>query len=392
MKITSLHVEGFRSLANVTLKGLGPFVVLYGVNGAGKSNVLGAIEAACDGHSPTRLRRDSRTVGVDAVVIDLRIERQREGTSPFRLKVESTDAVARREPLHLSSSDRRWLAYPEGEMALESAFHAVDAARSPRVERRGSGTVEDVESYVQQRLRDGGLAAALLAARNSPSFDMRKRYKQLQQMLQGAPLHRPPFVPVEYPDGRIELREELPDGSGDIPLNLAGLGVFQLYAILAQIVLSGARIIALEEPEAHLHAPTSGRHLRTLLKRCVDEGLVDQFFIATHSNLFDLDPEGYWDVSLDSQGHTQVERRPLTDIDARHLYEPGPAKHALLRLLEYIDPESVVFRDAEGSGISAKRMVQMLQSDDKLALDFLRDVNGAAVQSVRARARRQPVS
>jgi len=133
---------------------------------------------------------------------------------------------------------------------------------------------------------------------------------------------------------RLELREALPEPNPlglDIRIDRAGHGVVQLYAIIAPILLAGGRMVAIEEPEAHLHAPSTGRELRALLQGMVREGRVDQIFIATHSNLFDLDPTGYWDVSLDSEtGETRVARKDLVEIDAQHLYEPSPANRRSL--------------------------------------------------------------
>jgi hypothetical protein len=150
-------------------------------------------------------------------------------------------------------------------------------------------------------------------------------------------------------------------------------------------MLLEARAVGIEEPEAHLHAPTSGRHLRQLLVRLVQEKHIDQLFIATHSNLFDLDPTGYYDVSL-RDGCTVVERSDLTRIDREHLYEPGPAKHALARLLGYAPADEVVFRRADGTPVTAEEMLRLLQEDDDVAVQFLRDVHGAAVRMVRVQA------
>jgi hypothetical protein len=171
-------------------------------------------------------------------------------------------------------------------------------------------------------------------------------------------------------------------------LDLAGLGIAQIYWILGQAMLSGARAVAIEEPEAHLHAPTSGRHLRELLQRLVDEKHVDQLFIATHSNLFDLDSKGYWDVSLQN-GETVVTRAELPDIDRKHLYEPGPAKHGLQHMLEYMPAEEVVFRRADGSPITAAEMLRMLQEGADDAVRFLEDLHGAALRMVRVAAKKK---
>src|SRR5262249_44820727 len=147
----------------------------------------------------------------------------------------------------------------------------------------------------------------------------------------------------------------------------------QLYAIIAPILLAGGRLVAIEEPEAHLHAPSTGRELRALLEGMVREGRVGQIFIATHSNLFDLDPTGYWDVSLDSEtGETRVARKDLVEIDAQHLYEPGPAKHALTQLLRYAPEEEVVFRRPDNTPVTAREMLRLLQEDDDVAVEFLR--------------------
>ncbi len=170
-------------------------------------------------------------------------------------------------------------------------------------------------------------------------------------------------------------------------LDLAGLGIAQIYWILGQAMLSGARIIGIEEPEAHLHAPTTGKHLRALLARLVDEKHIDQLFIATHSNLFDLDDKGFFDVRLEN-GETIVTRKPLDAID-EHLYEPGPTRHALEELLAFAPANKVMFRRPDGSPVTASEMVKLLRDADPTALDYLRNLHAAAVDVVGLRSRRK---
>ncbi|KYF78390.1 hypothetical protein BE17_43395 [Sorangium cellulosum] len=122
--------------------------------------------------------------------------------------------------------------------------------------------------------------------------------------------------------------------------------------------------------------------------RLVEEQHIDQLFIATHSNLFDLDPTGYYDVSL-QDGCTVVERADLPRIDREHLYEPGPAKRALEHLLQYAPEDEVVFRRPDGAGVTAKEMLQLLQEDDAVALHFLQDIHGAAVRMVKVQAKKR---
>jgi hypothetical protein len=423
MRIGSFVIENFRSIERVEVNDLGPFVVMYGKNGAGKSNILQALAWAFrmrefrsdDQHAGASPYAEvgfvgSELGGLPATFSDTTLIRWRgpdeevdvgwsnpefragalryswldqgqvDGTplpESLRAGMRSSEPAGFRTAVDDVNRAVRW---------FSSSFALVNAVRGPLSEAR----LKDEPGFdFKKALAGGRLAEALFRAQNSPEWEIRSRYKRFQQFMQGPPLHRPPFVAVEYPDGRFELREELHGGGGrDVPLDLAGLGVFQLYSIMAQILISGATVVAIEEPEAHLHAPTSGRDLRQLLVRLVEEKHVEQIFVATHSNLFDLDPERYLDVSLDEHGRTVAAWKPLTEIDREHLYEPGPAKHALQAMLRYSEPDVVVFRRPDGAPVTATEMLTMLQTDDQVALEFLADIHGGVMRTLRARAKR----
>lgn len=255
----------------------------------------------------------------------------------------------------------------------------------------GEQGASDHARVISSRLQDGQVARALVEAQQSPVATIRSGFENLRNVLQGPPLNRAPFDPVrDGLRGKYELRERTGD-VGDVPVDLAGLGMVQIYTILAHILLRGAGAVGVEEPEAHLHSPTTGHHLRELLKRVVDEGHVQQLFIATHSNLFDLDPGGYFDVRMNGEEGTVIERiDDLSRIDRDHLYEPGPAKHALMRSMSYLEPEDVVFRRPDGTPVSCQEMLEMLERDDPVAMGFLKDVHGAAIRAVRVRAKDEP--
>jgi len=275
------------------------------------------------------------------------------------------------------------------EVLPSRAYSRIGADRYPRAE--SMSPAQSRRDLVASHLKAERLKSALLAAQIGPSAHVRRRLEALRVLLAGEPLYRPPFDPIQDPaTGTIDLRERLPEPNPEgleIPIDLAGLGVAQVYAILAKAMLMGTAAVGIEEPEAHLHAPTTGRALRTLLVRLVEEKFVDQLFIATHSNLFDLDPTGYFDVSL-KDGCTVVTRSDLTRIDREHLYEPGPAKHALEKLLQYAPEGEIVFRRSDGSGVTAKEMMRLLQEDDALAVRFLEDVHGAAVRMVKIQSKK----
>jgi DUF1365 family protein len=156
------------------------------------------------------------------------------------------------------------------------------------------------------------------------------------------------------------------------------------------IYLSGASMIAIEEPEAHLHAPTTGRMLRRALRAMIERRDVAQLFIATHSNLFDLDPSGYFDVSYDAdRSATVVARKPLHELDLHHLYEPGPMKRVLRIMLEqYRDDQRVMYLARDGSKITAAKLIRHLDDDDDLALDYVRGLYTAAMELYARQVRR----
>lgn len=444
MRIESFWARGFRSLRDVRLEGLGRFNVLYGPNGSGKSNILEAIRALRDlarvasrhTHPPEvpcpeeglaaiqgsviqrhdlYARDDTRTIVLGAHFVGDEDGTPSFASGPHRLmdltlEVE-LDWIVRAEPkLRMSRIESNGQDLRKANIAGEHlrallaevlpsrAFNLVGAVRFPWIETRVDlGAQAHDANVIPWLLRTGSPKNALLLAQISPNAVIRRRLKELRTLLSGPPLCRPPFDPVQDPEtNRVELHERLPDPNPEgreIPIDLAGLGIVQIYVILAHAMLSEARVIGIEEPEAHLHAPTTGLHLRELMRRLVEERYVDQLFIATHSNIFDLDETGFWDVRLED-GETKVARRPLDEID-KHLYEPGPTLHAveeLLKLIKRTDPEQVMFRRIGGAPVTAREMLSLLRAADPVALDYLHDIHRATVDVVGLRARRKAAS
>lgn len=425
MRITAFWAQGYRSLADVQLDGLGPFNVFYGPNGAGKSNILAAMRTLFGllawRSAPSKgFEGPSKATEYDAstallhprdrsnfrpnqpMLLGARVAPSNRGEldaswpAGLQLMCEVTYDWFKRD---LTISHLEWVprgmsvaimrSFPEPVLEpsmqplvyriAERVYSLIDADRVPRAERLASA-----ENDVAAILAAGDLKEGLFRASAHPDPLVRRRFKQLQGLLQGPPLHRPSFELVhDARDNAVELVESTSASvqqPSEVPLDLAGLGIAQIYSILGQALLRNADVVAIEEPEAHLHAPTSGIQLRQLLERLVTEGYLDQLFIATHSNLFDLDATGYFDVSLDEQGATRVERKPLSELDRQHLNEPGPARHTLADVLSYMEAHAIVFRRPDGSPVSASEMLDMLQRDDDTALEFLRGVHGAAVR------------
>jgi hypothetical protein len=422
MRIERLLIENFRSIRHVELVDIPDIAVFYGENGAGKSNVLAAVKVAWElaldllsdpvfharpprarfssGDRRIGSRRDihfrvtfalggqafvwheRRVVQVslecsvadsgarEGQLLEVVLEREDGVRTTWRRSSDSDslpDEHALRAELR-SILDRAVLALPELRGAAE----------------RGGEPLSVVELALAGRIEEAAARALL-----SPDPEDGRRLDAFRRILTEPPLNRPPFRPVLLGD-RYVLHETSRAGphTGEVPLDRAGLGVRQLYPLLGGIALSGAPIVTLEEPEAHLHALTTGRQLREVLRKLVP-GTVNQLFVATHSELFDLDATGYYEVTLDEVGCTQVTRRTdLVSLDERHTYMPGAARHALMDALHRGEPDRPVFYRADGTAVVASEMVRLLVEDHPDALEYLRDVTAAAVRLVAVRPRR----
>lgn len=438
MKVTKFWAKSYRSLRDVTLDDLGDYNIFYGPNGAGKSNVLDALQAlfcimplAVDtAYGPEEDRLSFREAGerasawvraedfdarqpstivlgailedaasrfgnilyrnrpVTKVEVEINFWKPREGQ--FNLRFTRLLVNTRKLVLPFSDPAIRDLL----QVFVPKAFTHLGVTRTLSVKALQDSDVPVAPAV--GTIPDREVVSELFRAKNASDRSLRQRFDKAREFL-AKTLHRGLFdVFIDAATQRLELREMLPEPNPhniDIRVDRAGHGVVQLYAIVATILLAEGRLVAIEEPEAHLHAPSMGRELRSLLYRMVSEGEIHQLFIATHSNLFDLDPTGYWDVSLDSAtAETRIARKPLSEIDAHHLYEPGPAKHALAQLLRYAPENELVFRRPDNSPVTAGEMLRLLQEDDKVALDFLRSLHGAALRIVRLNARKEPTT
>lgn len=416
MKLTRFSVKGYRSLRDVTLDGLGDFNVFYGPNGSGKSNILEALQTffcilplAVDTllfdydtglsfrEAGTRASRwiydDDFFARADTnmIVFGATLEASTipsgGGSSSDILDLELRFSRDRPGVYRLECSGDRSRAWPD---LFTEAFRKVFSHLPVTRTLRTSVLRETDRSFPETigTVPDGEIVRMLFEAKNSSDREVRQRYDRVRHFMAKI-LDRGEFDVFMDADKNLELRERLPDPNPrglDIRIDNAGHGVVQMYAMVAPILLTGSRIIAVEEPEAHLHAPTLGRELRTIFQSLVTDDRVDQLFIATHSNLFDLDLTGYWDVSL-VDGETRVARKHLDEIDHRHLYEPGPAKHQLQELLR-LSGDEIVFRTADGRAMTAKAMLAALQNDEDVAQNFLETMHAAALQVTGLRARR----
>lgn len=165
-----------------------------------------------------------------------------------------------------------------------------------------------------------------------------------------------------------------------IPFRLLGTGVQQVAALIGQLLMRNASIVAIEEPELNLSWDLQNR-LREALRKLVVEphgvGGLDQLFLTSHSPTFETG-EPFWLMETGSDGPT-VSRRPASALPQvlgygpQHLGLPERAPQAyvtsqgVVRLpphaierLGVSKGGGVVFVDAEPRG------VRILSNDDYL--------------------------
>jgi predicted ATPase len=430
MRVTKFWARGYRSLKDVVLCDLGPFVILYGPNGSGKSNLLDALQtffrlmplAADTAFGPDKVRRTFWDAGREAaswihadeffgreatheIVLGAVLERSDstqiligdDGRQVQRIEVEITFWRPRDEQFNLKTSrlvvDDEPMGLPFFDEAVRDLLQSIvpQAFTHLGVTRTlsASGSDGTRSTRMSGTILDSELVNELFLAKNSHAREVRERFARVQRFIETTIGHK---IDVYVNDDKQpELREVLPDPNPrgvEIRAEHAGHGLIQMYAILASILLAEGWLVALEEPEAHLHAPTMGRKLRSILHDMVaKDGLIEQLFIATHSNLFDLDETGYWDVALEN-GETVVRRKPLDEIDRAHLYEPGPAKHQLQEMLRLYGND-VVFHTADGGSLTAEQMLVSLQKDDDVAQAFLQAMHAATLEATGLDAMRE---
>jgi hypothetical protein len=113
-------------------------------------------------------------------------------------------------------------------------------------------------------------------------------------------------------DPDAERAELLFDGSdGRVPLRLMGSGIQQIAVLVARLVMTGADIVAIEEPELNLRWKAQHR-LRDALREIMSgEGGLSQLFVTSHSAAFEFEPM-FYAISRSADG-PHLERRPAAD-------------------------------------------------------------------------------
>lgn len=445
-QVSSLKIEGYRSIRSLELAPLQKMIVLHGKNGSGKSNILRALRLAFTSLVDSWTRSHAAGDGVPSRAslswdeakrrLDFRPEDlHRPAASRVRLEVTlALNPSEHRLPVPLPPGSPLFLTFAlalepgDAELAVviesaqwksrdgllrnlgaagadrafadfESSFLRntlpriaswSDAYRVPASDLAGRQT-EDIEQEVFRQLtseRPGTPAAQ----------------KRLESLLGHARLFgtsapsriRPVTVPLLEPRsatnssnvvhslrGRVHVYHPVAE---DLPLTSLGSGEQQVFLILARRVLDDAPIVVIEEPEAHLHVEMM-RSLAAVLETATtgnsEEPVIDQLWLATHHHAFAIAPSFFEVEFRDGQTFVVEKNRAQAAV---HFYEPGPFWDALRSLLQTgLSRDEVIFR-YEGRPVTAGEIEDSERGDRKLFSAWVVSVTEMAVLSMKVKA------
>jgi len=145
-----------------------------------------------------------------------------------------------------------------------------------------------------ERLASPALALTLYDARDATEIEISRRWMRFADIMANFTdvIGEGTFI-VTYDRKANEARLLYETQSARIPLRLLGSGVQQLAALLGHVVVTGATIVGIEEPELNLRY-TMQLRLREVLSRLVGgPGGLDQLFITSHSDAFETGTHFY---------------------------------------------------------------------------------------------------
>lgn len=327
MFISSISIRNFRNFEDLAITGLRNGTVVIGENGSGKSNLLHALRLALDASLPDSrrvLRAEDFWSGLNepfaGTVIEVQVELQDWNTDPhtkalladcvvadhpltarityrYRPQQRLEDGAVPTGPEHyewrifgadseaaqLSGSFRRWLslrvlpALRDAESDLESWRRSPLADLLDRLQ-IPTAVLRDVAAKVDEA------GAVLLDDRNVADLDVEIR-DQIEQMVGelfavdtrlGINATRPEQVLRAI---RVMIADPSTPTVGDISLGTANVLFLALLlrSVLAQRLDRINSLLAVEEPEAHLHP-----HIQRVLFRYL-LGLEVPIMVTTHS-------------------------------------------------------------------------------------------------------------
>lgn len=323
MKLTKFSIKNFRSITDASEINLNAYSVLVGRNNEGKTTVLLGLKMAMDalrrhsrGQSRIFIGRENRYDWERDFPISLQNKARIKKETVFRLYFLLDDAEQLEFKREIKSSSN-------GDLCIEIIF---DNKNEPKfiVPKRGSTALtkksENISKYIAERIQFTYIPAvrteqAAISAINEmiveelSKLENEKAYREAFEVilsLQEPVLNRlsqtietslQKFLPnikevslgISVYERRSRLRSdyhiEIDDGN-KTDIKFKGDGVKSLAAVGMlkdrQKIHNGASIIAIEEPESHLH-PSAMHTLKYALEEL---SLDNQLIISTHNPIF----------------------------------------------------------------------------------------------------------
>jgi len=165
----------------------------------------------------------------------------------------------------------------EGLLGLMSdCFRLIPANRYLLSESMPSGKVS--EAALNPRTFKQWLFAASLAR------DDFHKFEEIQKLFNTEPFA---FGELSFSQDGSELEIMVKKNGFRLPINRMGSGLQQILYLIAVIVLNRHKVLAIEELEINL-APTAQKQVFNLLKQCVTESFLNQIFVTSHSDYFEV--------------------------------------------------------------------------------------------------------
>jgi len=414
-RFVHLHLEGYRSFgAPLRLNGLGRIVVLYGLNNAGKTNLLRAIELVA------RLINQPLIRLLDDTPENQEIFFKRTGQEPWMFAQGKPEIVRLEAEIvpgdHCigfeiaRTGDRILTRLLKWSSAGDECSIPAAAARRRHVESLLHGdepdtNAQDALSYFESRWEV--LRRALRTAWSGSwlpiSDKVRSAFVQLGRVpdLTGrarAQRVRNTFaeVTIGLPEGSLQdLSVPLLESSTDLekprvrddvawvspgsllPLDQLGSGAQAIFGLLASLALANAPVILIDEPEQHLNVLQQSAILGAL-QAALEGTDLGQIFMATHSVKFAKADLDLWELQRggDSTEATRVTPPMLRPYEVRGAEGPRAEDTSLVahdgsvelpayvREALHIDPGQFVYFVKDGGNgfriVSAAQMKQAL--------------------------------
>jgi hypothetical protein len=216
---------------------------------------------------------------------------------------------------------------------FDGALHRIGPFRRLEEEVDPPPTEAKAWEHLAPHIGEGdGLKQVLFEASHSSDSHLYSAYERLVETFQAPPFsYGKLYVTRDERTRRLGLH--VSTKRGPLPLASLGSGPQQLVMQLFSLFVNApkASVLALEEPENHLHWSMQKAYFEQLCAWVRSEKpLVGQLFVTSHAPFFEDVVENFYRVTHDGTG-TQVARRPYEE--ARPLDLASPPLYQVKRIL-----------------------------------------------------------